>query len=330
MRDLIQEISRVEINKLRPADVYAEIQTIDTLQSKATVIYPGETTPVPVSMGSFEPVSAGAIVRISGQSGDRFIQDVVNGAIIVHSTELVLQNSGAVAGRLTIEGAAGNQDWVIEPNADDLTFTSQPGGKVLKVNGSTTGTTTFPGPIAKQSSGWLEVNGGDNKLKIVNANDPTLSGALHGLDIGGATDGTGSRLKFGPTKIQAVSGTSQSFLDLNGSGGPILGRGFQMLPMRAIGGSHTASPPAATSSTAQYYFQAGYQNNISCTTGTGNFTLPTAFANGVLMAQATAQGAGDLVVSISGISTSAITFYVVFNGTALTGTVGINWMVIGW
>ncbi len=328
IRDTVAEIARSEVVKIRPADKYAEVQTIDELQSKATVTYPGETTAVPVSMGSFQPVSSGAVVRISGQPGDRYIQDVVSGAILIRSTELYLERSGAVPGRLTIEGGSGFDDWVVEPNSDDLTFVST-SAKTFRFEGDT-GNTIFPGTISKQTSGWLEVNGGDSKLKIVNTNDPTLAGNLHGLDIGGATDGSGTRLKIGPTKIQAVSGTSQSFLDLNGSGGPILGRGFQMLPLRAIGGSHTASPPAATSSTAQYYYQAGYQSSISCSAGAGNFTLPAAFPNGILSALATGQGAGDLVVSISGISTSAITFFVTFNGAALTGVAGINWLAIGW
>jgi hypothetical protein len=333
IRDTIAEIARSEVVKIRPADKYAEIQTIDELQNKATVTYPGETTAVPVSMGSFQPVSSGAVVRISGQPGDRYIQDVVSGAILIRSTELYLERSGAVPGRLTIEGGSGFNDWVVEPNSDDLTLVSTD-AKTFRFEGDT-GNTILPGTLSKQTSGWLEINGGDSKLKIVNLNDPTLAGNTHGLDIGGATDGSGSRLKIGPTKIQAVSGTSQSFLDLNGSGGPILGRGFQIAPVRNLAANLAVGSGASSSSTTQQFqIQAGVQVNASCTAGACTFNWPTAWANGVIACFFTGVGNGANTYLFDSTSTvTACKLFVYVNGSpfaAHTGNATFHWWAIGW
>lgn len=77
MRDVIERLVRVEIERQRPPYSYATVESIDRTRRRATVIFPGETVGVTVAMGAVQPKAVGQIVRVDGRLGDRFIADVM-------------------------------------------------------------------------------------------------------------------------------------------------------------------------------------------------------------------------------------------------------------
>lgn len=81
VREVIQRIVAAEVNKLRPQYVYATVTSIDLVNDTVSVVYPGDTLPVKVSVRQIAPVSAGQIVRIAGNPGDKYIDDVVTGPV---------------------------------------------------------------------------------------------------------------------------------------------------------------------------------------------------------------------------------------------------------
>lgn len=84
MRDVIEEIATIVVERLRPAEKYAVVSSVDHPSNRAMVTYPGEEVPVPVRMDVLRPSAAGAVVRISGKTGDRYISSVVQGDWIMH------------------------------------------------------------------------------------------------------------------------------------------------------------------------------------------------------------------------------------------------------
>lgn len=77
MRDTIIRISETVVNRLRPVDRYGVVNTIDTVNRKATVTLTGDPNPTTVSFGAVQPGVVGQIVRVGGTSADRFIKDVL-------------------------------------------------------------------------------------------------------------------------------------------------------------------------------------------------------------------------------------------------------------
>lgn len=76
MRDLIRRIVADELEKLRPGYRYGTVVSVDTVAHRCQVQFPGETATSSISLGSVTP-SAGAIVRVAGIVGDRYVDDVM-------------------------------------------------------------------------------------------------------------------------------------------------------------------------------------------------------------------------------------------------------------
>lgn len=87
-RNVVKQICTAEIDKIRPRLQYATVDTIDRVNRKCTVTYPGDVQSVPVNMGAIQPALTGQVVRINGVMGDRFIEDVM-GAVYVPGTAWV-------------------------------------------------------------------------------------------------------------------------------------------------------------------------------------------------------------------------------------------------
>lgn len=73
LRDVIGSIVRDILGIERPADAYATVQSIDRVTRTATVLFPGETTPITLPMSILQPVGTGGAVRIVGTRNDRRI-----------------------------------------------------------------------------------------------------------------------------------------------------------------------------------------------------------------------------------------------------------------
>lgn len=76
-RDVTRRLIAVELQRLRPQYVYATVAEIKPDERKCMVLFPGDTTPVAVRLGSIVPREVGQIVRIDGLAGDRFVADVM-------------------------------------------------------------------------------------------------------------------------------------------------------------------------------------------------------------------------------------------------------------
>lgn len=84
MRDIIRNLAAAEINRLRPASRLGTVTAIDSVNKKASVLFPGDTESVQISMYSIRPTVAGAagvgdVVRVAGSAGRRYVADVVSG-----------------------------------------------------------------------------------------------------------------------------------------------------------------------------------------------------------------------------------------------------------
>lgn len=109
LRDIIKSMVQKEIDDQRPVYRYGTVQTVDFTKMTATVIYPGETVPVTVRMGSQLPAFSGAIVRVDGNQTDRFISEIVGGrgTAAGFSGEIVMYGGGTVPnGWVLCNGAA--------------------------------------------------------------------------------------------------------------------------------------------------------------------------------------------------------------------------------
>jgi hypothetical protein len=146
MRDLVSELVRKEVDKVRPKYRYAEVDSFDRNLFTCNVIYPGETLPVPVKMGSIQPMDVGQLVRVEGTPNDRYIADVIGPSYSVHSAlKRVIYNDDAgttttvsPAWATTLSGSAGQMS---------NTFDAPPSGSCLLL---------FDARVAA-SSGWAEI-----------------------------------------------------------------------------------------------------------------------------------------------------------------------------
>src|SRR3954468_18017882 len=76
-RDIIREQVQAELALMSPPYRYGTVATINRLARSCTVTFPGSPTPMPVKMGSIQPVPPGQFVRVEGSLGDRYISDVI-------------------------------------------------------------------------------------------------------------------------------------------------------------------------------------------------------------------------------------------------------------
>jgi hypothetical protein len=80
MRDIIAAIAKSVVENERPGVRYATVISVDGPNRKAVVTFIGETSEVPVAIGSIQP-TVGQVVRIGGPRGDRYIEDVMGPAV---------------------------------------------------------------------------------------------------------------------------------------------------------------------------------------------------------------------------------------------------------
>lgn len=89
-RDVITSIAGAHIERMRPDARYATVVTIDRVNRKCAVRFPGasEINDVTIAMGSIQPAKVGQTVRVAGTLGDRFIDDVMGEAVIAGGTPI--------------------------------------------------------------------------------------------------------------------------------------------------------------------------------------------------------------------------------------------------
>jgi hypothetical protein len=81
-RDIIQSMVSAQIEKNRPRYKYAVVKSIDRVNYKSTVRFPGETVDVTVNMGAVQPNAINQVVRVDGIASDRYIADVMGLAYV--------------------------------------------------------------------------------------------------------------------------------------------------------------------------------------------------------------------------------------------------------
>lgn len=77
-RDAIRRITRAEINRERPRAALATVITVNVTNKIAYVLFPGENSEAPVSLGALIP-DPGATVLVDGPSDGRYVSDIVSG-----------------------------------------------------------------------------------------------------------------------------------------------------------------------------------------------------------------------------------------------------------
>lgn len=87
-RDVIVDIAESALARARPEARYAQVVSIDRVNRKCVVQFPGEAVTVTVPMGSIQPAQAGQTVRVVGTLGDRYIDDVMGQAVVAGGTPI--------------------------------------------------------------------------------------------------------------------------------------------------------------------------------------------------------------------------------------------------
>lgn len=193
------------------------------------------------------------------------------------------------------------------------------GGSAVEITANTTGTVTVHSPTVISS----------------NTDPSSPTSTAHAFQVGSPSGTSGHyQLKIGPRQIMATEADSlTSSLNINDDGGAILGRGYQIAPIRNVGTAIVGTAAASTSMTAEYYIQAG-TNSVSFTNSVGTLTFPTAFTNGVLSwtGNVLAGAAGDhsLAYMSSTTSVSQIRLMLYVSDALFTGSATISWQAIGW
>lgn len=77
MRDLIKILVTAGIDEQRPRLQYGTVTSIDRINRKCGILFPGASGSVNINMGAIQPSAVGQIVRIDGLNGDRFVSDVM-------------------------------------------------------------------------------------------------------------------------------------------------------------------------------------------------------------------------------------------------------------
>lgn len=116
VRDVIQQIARNEIQKVRPASRLAMVQSVNPTDRSAQVVFVGESESVRVPYTSKAPAFNGQFVRVGGTTHDRYIEDVIG----QDSTSLDLEKTKESVGKL-MEVAYG-EGW-LEADPDELGVT---------------------------------------------------------------------------------------------------------------------------------------------------------------------------------------------------------------
>lgn len=127
-RDVLTRLFIKVLDQERPPYQYGTVTQIDADLGSCLVLLSGDTTPVRVAFGAMRPARTGQVVRVSGSRGDRFISDVVGGAVVADQPTdtltapvltLVSFYESATARWTAVTGAAKYELQV----ADDAAFT---------------------------------------------------------------------------------------------------------------------------------------------------------------------------------------------------------------
>lgn len=109
-RDAIVDIAQSVVDRARPTPRYATVISVDRINRKCMVRFPGESADVSIPMGSTQPAQIGQTVRVSGNLGDRYVDDVMGQAVVAGGTPIgaIIEWPSGVAtpsGYLTANGA---------------------------------------------------------------------------------------------------------------------------------------------------------------------------------------------------------------------------------
>lgn len=94
MAEIVDGVVRNVVGQIFPRDRYGTIVSVDTAGNKAMVKYPDEVLPIAVSYETHVPVGIGAVVRVTGMSGARYIAGVVGGQSVPIGARNRLMNGG--------------------------------------------------------------------------------------------------------------------------------------------------------------------------------------------------------------------------------------------
>lgn len=113
VRDVVTIIAENVLKSQRPVAAYGTVASIDRVLKKAAVQFPGEAGTVYVPMRTIQPYDVGAVVRVLGEPGDRYIADVTGGTkggafIDAQALTMRAAPAPAVTQGGTIELAGGN------------------------------------------------------------------------------------------------------------------------------------------------------------------------------------------------------------------------------
>lgn len=94
-RDVVRSIARSEIEKMLPADRYAQVHEIHEDTRRVVVQYngEGEDNLVTLPYNAVKPAYVGQWVRVGGAAGDRHIVDTLGGAAVEARAEEVLEQT---------------------------------------------------------------------------------------------------------------------------------------------------------------------------------------------------------------------------------------------
>lgn len=81
-RDALTQMMISVLDQERPPYQYGTVTQIDPDLDSCLVLLPPDTEPVRVRFGAMRPAAVGQVVRVSGYRNDRFISDVIGGAVL--------------------------------------------------------------------------------------------------------------------------------------------------------------------------------------------------------------------------------------------------------
>lgn len=97
MRGAMQTIAEEVLDYKYPQPRYATVTAIDLTNRRATVQYPDETATFTLPVGSIMPTNIGAVVRVAGRVGARYIDEVLDGNLTLRVARLTSTTEATLA-----------------------------------------------------------------------------------------------------------------------------------------------------------------------------------------------------------------------------------------
>lgn len=210
LRDVIGSIVRDILGIERPADAYATVQSIDRVTRTATVLFPGETTPITLPMSILQPVGTGGAVRIVGTRNDRRIDSPAGtGAVYVDASTV----AATTANLTTVTATTVSGTDATLSNSLRATKTTEPalGATAHAFEVGTPGSTAGQTGIMFGPSRIQAKNGPDAAaLELNNAGGAVRVGGYPAVPL---RNTSGTRLASnGNVAVPSVTATSPGFL----------------------------------------------------------------------------------------------------------------------